>query len=169
MTAIFNNIPMTKSGVTFSYLLTGNYTNDYGRYIVCGFGDESTIKTTWCYDFFVNSMGRAEPSGALLTFFVVGFLFILGMLIYLFIYSAGHWVKKDFDLIDLAFDWGIYFVLVGFYIFHEQYVGNPLMSDILNVMVIVCALTHVLASGFFFFISYVWQSFQYKKARGDSE
>jgi len=152
-TAIFSNIAMTKVGVTYSYVLNGNYTSNFGRYIVCGFGDPSGVNTTWCYDFFINATGRPEPSGAVLTFFIVSFLVILLFLIYLFIYSLGHAVKKDFDMVDLGFCLGIYFALIGLWMVQSQYIGNPLMESILITLVYIGGFTHVFAPMLFFVIS----------------
>jgi hypothetical protein len=152
-TAIFSDIAMTKVGVTYSYVLNGNYTHDFGRYIVCGFGDPSGVNATWCYDFFINATGRPEPSGAVLTFFIVSFLLILLFLVYLFVYSLGHAIQKNFDIVDLGFCMGIYFALLGLWFVHGQYIGNPLMESILSWLVYVGGVTHVFAPMVFFIIS----------------
>lgn len=154
LTTIVTEKVMTQSGVTFSYVLSGNYTaNNYGQYIVCGYGDPSGTKTTWCYDFYVNGTGRQDPSGAVLTFFIIAFLLVLVFLVWTFVYSLGHAMKKDFDIVDLAFDFGIYFALVGLYLLQQQYVGNPVMDNILYVLFYVGGFTHIFLSSIFFFIS----------------
>lgn len=162
-----SNINMTKSGVTYSYTLISNYTADLGRYIVCGFGDLDGQTTTWCYDFYVNATGRAEPSGSVLVFFIIGFLVIMGFLIYIFIYSFGHFIKKDFDMKDLAINWGLYFVLISFFILQGSYLGNPVMANILEVIVYVGAFTHMICSLIFFCITLIVANMeQYKQKTG---
>lgn len=166
-TYIVQNQAMTKSGYSYSYSLISNYTQDFGRYLVCGFGDDGGTATTWCYDFYINSTGRPEPSGSIVVLFVIIFLIILAFLIYMFVFSLGHAIKKDFDFVDFALNFGIYASLLGFYIFQKQYLGNPTIEGVTEVLVIVGAVTHVVASGIFLFISLVWSNMeQQRRASG---
>lgn len=163
LTTIYTNLAMVKSGVTYTYSLSGNFTFTLGRYLVCGFGDNDGTLSTWCYDFFINGTGRAEPSGSVLTFFIIMFLFVLLTLVYLFVYSVGHVIKQDFDMIDLAFDYGIYFVLLGLYFMQIEYLGNVVMNSILSMLIYVGAFTHIFASTVFFIISIFHASLEKKK------
>jgi len=153
LTALVSDVVMTQSGTTFSYTLVSNFTQDFGRYIVCGFGNPSATKTSWCYDFFINGTGREEPSGIVTTFFIISFLLILVFLVYTFVYALGHGIKKDFDIVDLGFCFGLYFALVGFYFLQQQYLGSPLMDNILYVLFYAGGFTHVLLPSVFFFIA----------------
>lgn len=152
-TLIATEKSMTQSGVAYNYSLSNSYTNTLGRYIVCGYGDPDGIKDTWCYDFFINGTGREEPSGAVSSLFIIAFLIVMFLFVWLFVYSMGHAIKKDFDIVDLGFDFGIYFMLFSLFILQQQYMGNPLMDSILNVFVYVGAFTHILFSSIFFFVS----------------
>lgn len=152
-TTIIEDVVMIKTGNSYHYVLSGNYLQNFGRYIVCGYGDPDGIKTVWCYDFFINSTGREEPSGAILTFFIISFIAILFLFVLLFVYSMGHAIKKDFDIVDLGIDFGIYFALVGLYILQQEYIGNLLIDNILNILIYVGAFTHILFSSIFFFVS----------------
>jgi len=162
LTSIISEHNMTKNGVKYSYLLDGANITEYGEYTVCGYGDIDGTLTTWCYNFFVNGTGRIEPSGSVLTFFIIAFLLICGFLTYIFIYSLGHAIKKDFDMIDLAFNWGIYFALFAFFVLQTQYLGSPIMSNILDWLIYVGAFTHVFASTVFLFISMMRASMEKK-------
>lgn len=153
LTSIISNVPMTQSGTTFSYTLVSNYTQTFGRYLVCGFGNPSSTKTSWCYDFYINGTGREEPSGMITTFFIITFLFILVFMVYSLVNTIGHGVKKDFDIVDLGFDFGIYFAVIGFYFLQQQYLGSPLMDNILYVLFYSGGFTHVFLPAVFFFIS----------------
>lgn len=152
-TTIISNVEMTQSGVTYSYVLIKNYTKDLGEYTVCGFGDPSSTVTTWCYNFFINETGRADPPSAVLVLFIVVFIGLLTIFVWLFVYALGHAIKQDFDLMDLGFCFGIYFAILGIYYLQQTYLGMPLMNNILNILVYVGAFTHVLFASIFFFIS----------------
>lgn len=153
MSVAVSEVEMSKVGIYFNYVLSGDYTQEFGKYIVCGYGDLEGSVTAWCYDFFVNGTGRAEPSGAVVTLFIVSFLIVLFLFVWLFVYSLGHAIKKDFDVVDLGFDFGIYFALLGLYILQQQYLGNPVIDNILFIFVYVGAFTHIFAASIFFFIS----------------
>jgi hypothetical protein len=137
---------------------------NFGRYVVCGYGDESASKKTWCADFTVNTTGRPEPSGIVLVLFLIIFLGLLGLLTYLFIFSLGHAIKQDFDMIDLSFDWGLYFAVVAFYAFQNEYLGSPIMFSILDMLIYVGAVTHVFLPLIFLFLSIVHANVVKKKS-----
>jgi len=150
---ITSEVVMTKSGVTYNYTLDSTYTDSIGRYIVCGYGDPDGTIDTWCYDFYINGTGREDPSGIVSALFIVSFLIVMFLFVWLFVYSMGHAIKKDFDIIDLGFDFGIYFMLFSLFILQQQYMGNPMMDSLLNVFVYVGTFTHILFPSIFFFIS----------------
>lgn len=151
----FTNVNMTQSGVHYYLPFSSNYTTEFGRYVICGFGDPDGVISTWCYDFYINGTGREEPSGSVLVLFIALFLILCYGLVHVFIYSIGHFVKKDFDIVDLGFNLGLYFAVIGFYIMQNQYLGQPIMESILLTLIIVGAITHVFASFVFFFITMV--------------
>lgn len=165
LTSLVSDVEMSQSGVYYSYLLSGDYTKDLGRYIVCGSGDPGGTVTAWCYDFFINSTGREDPSGSVIALFIIAFLVISFLFAWLFIYSLGHAIRRDFDIVDLGFDYGIYFAVLSLYILQKQYLGSPLMDDILNIFVYVGAFTHILASSIFFFISLFRASAEQTRSR----
>lgn len=162
-TYILSEQAMTKSGYSYSYTLISNYTQEFGRYIVCTYGDLDGEITSDCYDFYINSMGRPEPAGSIIVLFVISFLLILGFLVYVLIFSFGHALKKDFDFIDLAVNLGIYFALLGFFIMQKQYLGNPTIDSIMDVLVIVGVITHVFCAFVFLTISMVWNSMEQQR------
>jgi len=167
-TIIQINSPMTSlGGGYFNYTFCN--TSQLGDYIVNGISDVDGIATSWVYDFPVNATGRPEPSGILIVFFVIGFLTIMGLLIYLLIYSFGHAIKKDFDMIDLSFLLGIYFVLISFFLLQRQYLGSVVMDSILYPVVIGGAFINVLGGFTFLFISILWQNMEKQRLAGGLE
>jgi len=76
-------------------------------------------------------------------------------MIYLFIHTLGHGIKKDFDLVDLGFDYGFYFALLAFSVFESQYVVGPMVTTILDFLIYICAFTHIFVPTIMFIISMI--------------
>jgi hypothetical protein len=146
---------MTKSGLIYYFDIPDTNLAEFGRYVVCGYGDEGGTTKTWCADFTINTTGRPEPEGIVLVLFLVVFIILLGGLTYMFIFSLGHAIKQDFDMVDLAFDWGIYFAVIAFYAFQNEYLGSPIMFSILDMLIYVGAFTHMFLPLLFLFLSIV--------------
>lgn len=158
----FTNTNMTESGVHYYLNFGSDYTKDFGRYVVCGFGDQDGYVKTWCYDFYINGTGRADPSGSVLTLFIILFLILCYGLVHVFISSLSHFILKNYNIVDLSFSLGLYFVIVGFYLLQSQYLGLPLMESILYSLLYIGGFTHVLSAFIFFFISLFRESTQLK-------
>lgn len=156
-----NNFPSPLQNYSF------NSSNTMGTYRGDMFCSGNGLNGTDTFYIEINNTGKPDPSGGLITFFIIVFLIIIGGLIYIMIYSFGHALKKDFDFIDLAFDWGVYFMLVAFFILQNQYLGNQTIFDITNVLVIVGAITHLFAPLIFLFISMIWANMEkYRQQTG---
>jgi len=111
-------------------------TNELGMYSAFGYynphGDEEN--EYWWYTFEVTPNGYTPPSDNLIIFLSILFLLVLGIATFLTIYNLGHLIALDYDLIDVAFNWGIYFIFVGFYVLHSSYLGDPIINNILDVL-----------------------------------
>lgn len=116
---------------------------------------------------YVTNTGEANPAENVMLFFFIGFLAILALLTFVLIYSFGHLLKKDFDFNDLAYNWGGYFALLGFYILHNNYFGDSSINSIVDFLVIVCAFTNLLFPIIFLSISMIWNALE--NGRRESE
>lgn len=120
---LISNEAMTKNGRMFNLTFKG--TSDLGRYIVTGIGDLDGKDTTWAYYFEITGNGKENPSGGIVVLFSILFMILVFLTCYLAIYTIGHLMKLDFDIIDLAFDWGLFFAIVVMYFLEQFYMGNP--------------------------------------------
>lgn len=82
-------------------------------------------------DFYISNNGRPEASGGVVVLFVVIFLILVGATCYLALYSIGHLINKDFDIIDLSIDWGLFFVILALYFLENYYLSNPAIDTYL--------------------------------------
>jgi len=75
-------------------------------------------------DFEVTFNGKPDASEFVVVFFAILFIITLGSAVYFTLYNLGHLLKLDFDMIDLAVIWGIYFAIIGLYFLETFYMGN---------------------------------------------
>lgn len=94
-------------------------------------------------DFEVTFNGRTSPEGIVIVFFSIGFLIVIGVLAYLFIYNLGHFAQMDYDLGDLIKNVSAYFVLVGLYLLEIFYMGNKMINDIMVWIIGITGFTNV--------------------------
>jgi hypothetical protein len=139
--AINSQTLMTKNIDDYNYTFTN--TQMLEQYIVYGVCDENGIKTNWVYDFWITGNGKDKPEGIVIVLFSFFFLVIVGFLVYTLIYSMGHLLRLDFDIMDLAYNLGMYFVLFALYMLSLFYLGNPQIEDFLLLLIQIGAITHV--------------------------
>lgn len=118
-----------------------------------------------CGTFTIEMTGNGKPpaSSGIVIVYIIGFLIIIGFLVYIIIYDMGHIINMDFDLLDLAFNWGLYFSLFGFYMLGEVYLGNPEISNILTWILSIGALTNGVVPLIALIVSLFYNAFQRKK------
>lgn len=150
----------TGSGAYHNYTITPDEIGIWQVDMVCYDGGDSGAETLY---FEVTGNGKPEPPGSITVFFIIAFLIIMVFLVYFFIYSLGHFMSLDFDIIDLAFNWGIYFALFGLYMLSRYYLGNQDIEGFLLIFVSVGGLTTFLMPIFAFFISLTVGSIQKNK------
>jgi len=153
-TVIFSNIEMISSGSgEYYYDLHSNYTSLLGRYDVRGISDG--CEKTFATYFEITGTGNPEPDGLITFLFIIAFLFVIGSMSYLFINNLGHFAQLDYDLNDLIKNVSVYFVLLGLYFLHSQYLGNNLMENIFVWLIWIGGFTHVAISFLAFIFSYL--------------
>jgi hypothetical protein len=120
---------MTKDNTLYNY--TTNCSDLIGTYIVTGFGDLDGVVTSWSYTYDVTTNGKTEPTGSIVVLFIIFFLILIGATCYLSLYSIGHLMSLDFDIKDLAIDWGVYFIIIALYYLQDYYLGNLVIGNYL--------------------------------------
>lgn len=162
---IFINNNLSTNSYDYTQLITAKNFSKFGQYSFVFQCNNSNSGGFYSHEFTVNDTGRIEPTGIVTIFFIGSFLLVLLFMTYLLLSSIGHLMEKNFDILDLAWDYGIYFVLIGLYIFEEVYIGNSTIHSILEVLVIVGAFTHMVAATIFFIISMIWAGMQKTKQK----
>jgi len=125
-TILLTSVVMTKSGNAFNYTFCN--TNKLGTYSYGYIDNEGNVYSN---SFEVTGNGKPNASGGVIVLFVIIFLVLVGMTCWLAIYTLGHLMSLDFDLIDLAFDWGLYFVIITLYFLEQFYLGNTVIEEYL--------------------------------------
>lgn len=162
ITFIINKAMNKIGGQTFNYTFCNTSENDIYSY-------------SWypdCYDcsinncgnsFVINPNGRENASDNVTLFFIVIFLAIIGLSGYIFLYSLGHFISLDFDLIDLSINFGFYFVVIALYFLQNYYVGNSVIDYYLLLFVKVGGILFILIPGFAFILNLTYGAFVRKK------
>lgn len=157
-------VSMTKEGTLYNYTFClANYT---GQYIVNGYGDLDGKIEVWSYKFDVTGNGRPAPEGNVIVFFSILFIAILIGLIFLIIYSLGHAINLDFDIIDLAWNIGIYAAFIGAYLLADTYMGDNNILNILNFVVYIGAFTNAVLPVIYFILTLTIGSYISKRVKG---
>jgi len=135
-------VTMNQSGVIFNYTFCS--TSLLGEYLINGYGDLGGVKTVWAYTFDVTYNGNPEPEGNLKVIFFAFFLLILFGSLFSFLKMIGHWKDLNVDILDLATAIGLYLVIWTFYYLCLNYLGDKFITDILDILIYVGAITHVI-------------------------
>jgi hypothetical protein len=150
------NTIMTKNESSFNYSFCD--TSLLGNYVYCMVGDVGGTDTVACKDFEITATGKSNPDGILVLVFIVFFLLLLGLLAFLMInvilYFATlrsekrNGVYKEqlsiFGAKPLIFNLSVYLVLLGYYAFELFYLGNPLISRFMPIIIFISSITNVI-------------------------
>ena len=101
----------------------------------------------------VTANGKPSPEGIIIISFIIIMLFILSYSVVMIVKAMGHIIDKDFDLMDIAIMWGMYFGLLGLNQLAQIYLGNVDINNWLDLFVKVYAFPMVLLPVFAFFLS----------------
>lgn len=156
----------------------GNLAGQTFNYSFCNTTDLGTYTYSWdnvCVDcsvnecgnsFLVTANGKEPPSGAVITIFIILFLIVLLITTYLIIYSFGHGLSLDFDIMDLAWNYGIFFVLVGMKILQDNYLGNVNIDNFLTWGIDIGIFAAVILPTIYFILTLTVGSIMKKRIRG---
>jgi hypothetical protein len=148
-----NPASMTNSNGYQNYTFTN--TSNIGDYIVTGICDQNSIPISWSYSFTITSSGNPQASGNIVLFFIIAFLILIGLTFYLSLYSLGHVINKDLDIVDLSLDWGLFFVILSLYFLENFYLGNKMMNQYLLWFISIGGIMLILVPFIGFIISLV--------------
>lgn len=150
----------------FEYYYDFCNTTQLGQYIVNGKGDVDGTDTAFAYDFEVNSSGRIQQNTMLITIFFIIFIIIIFFTCYLVVYSIGHAIGLDFDIIDAAWNYGLFFVLVVFNNLHSNYVGDLLIESYLDWAVSISVWVNLILPTIYFILTLTVGSWMSKRVKG---
>lgn len=119
-TTAVSNVVMIQVAQSFTYNFCN--TTDLGFYIYDYFDNFGNV---YVNDFEITLNGKEKPSGIIVVLFIILFMVCLGFSSFMILYNIGHFFAFDFDIVDVAFNWGIYFIIVALYGLEEFYLGNP--------------------------------------------
>lgn len=150
---VVNNKLMTNNLAYHNYTMLGsNHTGTYQASVMC---DDSTIAGYTTFEYELTGNGRERPEGIVIVLFSLVFLALLGAMTYLMIYSIGHIIRMDLDMVDLALNYGGYFMLYGLAVLQAEYLGQATISWIINLAIDIGVYTNILVPSFAFIISFI--------------
>lgn len=132
------------NGFDYSFALDGKNFTKTGFYYYITQCNTSSLGGYLNHAFEVNPNGL-EPSEQIITvFFIALFLLLMGLLVLLFIVGLGHSFNLDYDVIDLGWNWGLYFVMFGAFMFEKVYLADTNIDNIMPIILQVTGITHIL-------------------------
>jgi len=153
-TIVYNQL-MTNQLTYHNYTIISNYTSQLGFYqssMVCQDGGRSGSYT---FEFQVTGNGKDPPSGIVIVLFSLLFLIIIGFMVYSVVHTTGHFIKRDFDILDLAMNWGLYFALLALFTLEGFYLGNPDIHSWFLWLIYVTGITHIFLPAIAFGFSFI--------------
>lgn len=153
---LYESGPMTKNGNGFDLtevVTYGNFT-DYGNtnayYISC---NASEIGGAVGDTYEITANGQPSPEGVVIVGFGILLLFILAGSVLLIVKAVGNMIDRDFDLLDVAKMWGLFFALLGVNQLAVTYLGNVVINNWLDLFVKLYAFPMVIVPLIAFFLS----------------
>jgi hypothetical protein len=103
-------------------------------------------------------------------FFSFLFILLLGTMAYIIIHSVGHAVTLDFDMKDLAMNYGLYFAIIAFYGLEVLYFGDLLIANFLDWIIYIGAVTQIFLPTIYFILTLTvgnWMKLKFKESGGE--
>jgi len=124
---IVTNVVMTKNGNFFNYSFCN--TSKLGTYT---YGYTDSIGNVYSNSFDITGNGNPRATSGVIVLFAIIFLLLLLFGAYLILYSFGHIVTLDFDILDVALNFGIFFAFLGGIFLEQEYLGNPSIEQFIT-------------------------------------
>jgi len=163
-TLALGQVTSEKVGSIFNYTFCN--TTQLGTYVLEGIGDVEGTDTVFSYDFDVTLNGNPPGDGVVVVVYTIMFILFIAFGITYFIISLGHTIQLEMDLIDLTIMVSTYLAMWVFYYVSFEYLGNPIINEILEIAISVGAVTHVFLPFVAFLLSFIMTNLKFKqKAR----
>jgi len=148
-TIIFINQKLTKTGSTFNGTLDNTYFLDEGAY--CINIECSNNSGQICRE--ITGNGKEPPGDFTILGFSFLMLLIFGSITVYIVKAVGNIIETNFDLLDVAYAWGLYFALLGANLLANLYLGTLELLEWLNLFVTILGFPMILIPVFAFFLS----------------
>lgn len=156
-----NNVATTPLG-NGAFYYTTNFT-ELGLYKVQMFCYDGTYSFSNEGFYEITGNGKPTPAGSIIVLFSIIFIITVFFVGYLALYSIGHFITLDFDLLDLAKNWGMYFVIIVLYFLQDFYLGNNAIGDWLLILIEFGGALLVIVPIFAFIMSITFGTLKRKK------
>lgn len=159
------NSPLTKNGQTFNGSINASYFQSeivYCLNIICTDGvsyEGGNICRT------VTGNGQSKPGDFTILGFSVVLIIIFFSLITYVLKSMGNIVEGNFDLLDVAFWWGLYFALLGVTLLAKTYLGTLVVINWLQDLVFWLGFPMILVPILAFILSLIRTGAKNKKEK----
>ena len=163
-TTFINNKPTTAQG-SGSF----NYTTNFpviGLYKVQSFCYDNTYSYSSVGYYEVTGNGKTAPGSGIVVMFSIFFIILLSGITYVIIYSIGHAVTLDFDILDAAYNYGLFFALVGLRYLEFAYLGNPTIQNILDWSIEIGIWTNLVLPTLYFILTLTISPWVQNKKQG---
>jgi|TARA_R100000750_G_scaffold62739_1_gene57748 hypothetical protein len=135
-----------------SYFLTNIQTGDNGEYLVYIIGENGSYDKT---SYLITTNGNDPPSGIVIAFFSILFIFIVVEMLGLLIWTILHFIEINIDGKDLILNVSSYLGLWAIYILGIEYLGYSFYNSFLLVLIEIGAITTIIIPIAGFAISYI--------------
>lgn len=158
---VFNK-SMTYTTTYYNYSLNTSQTSDLGEYtsVVYCSGNSDGF-TTFTYE--ITENGKPNPSSSVIVLFIIMFSIILFYLVFILFYGISKFATFDFNLKDIAYNYGGYFALFGIYMLEPQYLGNADINSFLLLFIKIGAVTNIFLPLIGFAISFIKRRMEFKR------
>ena len=133
------------NGLEYALTILGTNFSEAGMYSFIIWCNSTEVGGFVSGGFDVTASGYDKPDSILQVIFFAFFLLILFGMIFSFLRVLGFWKDLNVDVLDFAGSLGIYMVLFAFAYFCKAYLGDPVINDLLSIMIVVGGVTHVFA------------------------
>lgn len=150
----------TKNNNHYNYTLNSSLNDKIGVLEIVYHCNVNGIDSNSGYTIEITGNGKSEPDGIIVVLFIIAFLILVGLSCYLALYTIGHLINADFDIIDLSFDLGLFFMILALYFLENYYLGNPAIETYLLWFISAGGIMLVLVPFIAFILSLVKGSFK---------
>lgn len=150
---IFEGSPMWSANGDYFIVVTNQNFSYVGEYHYLASCDDGNIGGFIDATFYATPKGHDKVEGLSLFGSWILFFGVLFSLLFLFLYALGGMVSLKFDLLDVSYNIGAFFVLIGFKFYAYDYLGITLINDVLELAFQISIWTNVLIPIIGFFLT----------------